>query len=188
MHSSKVWRMPPTTLGLMKGTPTIVVVEGVAIGQRDRVKEAEDNLRSAAHNWRRALRFDAAKRAEQRAQEVALKCQHTIRKDGPRKVRERQRLVLGSTTIPRHTVPSRLQANHLSGLSAWRAAGAFTIVIEDQLSARIAGAIRRQNYAIRHGVKVFSAHRRAVLVKVKECSPETNALVLSGWIHHRANG
>jgi len=82
-------------------------VEGVAIGQRDRVKEAEDNLRSAAHNWRRALRFDAAKRAEQRAQEVALKCQHTIRKDGPRKVRERQRLVLGSTTIPRHTVPSR---------------------------------------------------------------------------------
>jgi hypothetical protein len=104
-------------------------VEGVAIGQRDRVKEAEDNLRSAAHNWRRALRFDAAKRAEQRAQEVALKCQHTIRKDGPRKVRERQRLVLGSTTIPRHTVPSRLQANHLSGLSAWRAVGAFTIVI-----------------------------------------------------------
>ena len=89
-------------------------MEGVAIGQRDRVKEAEDNLRSAAHNWRRALRFDAAKRAEQRAQEVALKCQHTIRKDGPRKVRERQRLVLGSTTIPRHTVPSRLQANHLS--------------------------------------------------------------------------
>ena len=116
-------------------------MEGVAIGQRDRVKEAEDNLRSAAHNWRRALRFDAAKRAEQRAQEVALKCQHTIRKDGPRKVRERQRLVLGSTTIPRHTVPSRLQANHLSGLSAWRAAGAFTIVIEDQLSASIAGAI-----------------------------------------------
>ena len=56
-------------------------MEGVAIGQRDRVKEAEDNLRSAAHNWRRALRFDAAKRAEQRAQEVALKCQHTIRKD-----------------------------------------------------------------------------------------------------------
>ena len=46
-------------------------MEGVAIDQRDRVKEAEDNLRSAAKKWRLAWRSGEAKRVEQRAQEVA---------------------------------------------------------------------------------------------------------------------
>jgi hypothetical protein len=40
-------------------------------GQMDRVQLAEDNLRSAATNWRLALRFGEAKRLEQKAEEVA---------------------------------------------------------------------------------------------------------------------
>jgi hypothetical protein len=40
-------------------------------GQKDRVKEAEDNLRSAAKQWRRAWRSGEAKRVEARADEVA---------------------------------------------------------------------------------------------------------------------
>ena len=37
--------------------------------------------------------------------------------------------------------------------------------------------IRRQKHPIKHGVKVFSPHRRAVFVKVREGCPETNALI-----------
>ena len=37
----------------------------------DRVEMAAAHLHAAAYNWRCALRFDEAKRAEQRAQEVA---------------------------------------------------------------------------------------------------------------------
>jgi hypothetical protein len=40
-------------------------------GQMDRVDVAKAHLHSAAHNWRLALRFREAKRAEQRADEVA---------------------------------------------------------------------------------------------------------------------
>src|SRR5262249_37725401 len=40
-------------------------------GQMDRVHLAEDSLRSARSYWRRAWRFDQAKRVEQRANEVA---------------------------------------------------------------------------------------------------------------------
>jgi hypothetical protein len=68
--------------------------------------EAKKLLLGAAENWHKETPFKSKGREERRRisssrRVLALKrCQHTIQKDGPRKARERQRLVLGSTTIP----------------------------------------------------------------------------------------